>query len=110
MTMFAGETNSDDRYDFFKTVQAQRMPMKNIKPTVTAVGGGVTPLNLASIYKDLGKDLIIGVGGAIQGHPGGAACGAKAAMSAVNAAVKGISLDEAAASCVHLKAAIDCWR
>lgn len=110
MTMFAGETNAEDRYDFFKTVQAQRMPLGNIKPSVTTVGGGITPLNLASIYNDLGKDIILGVGGAIQGHPCGAACGAKATMSAVNAAVNGISLDEAAESCKNLKVALDCWR
>ncbi len=110
MTMFVGENNAADRYDFLKTVQAQRLPLQNIGPVVTTVGGGVTPLNLASIYHDLGKDAILGVGGAIQGHPGGAACGAKATMSAVKAAVAGISLDEAAESCEHLQAAIDCWR
>lgn len=110
MTMFVGDANAADRYDFLKTVQAQRMPLKNIRPVVTTVGGGVTPLNLASIYRDLGQDSILGVGGAIQGHPGGATCGAKATMTAVKAAVGGISLEEAAQSCEHLKAAIDCWR
>jgi 2,3-diketo-5-methylthiopentyl-1-phosphate enolase len=110
MTMFVGGTNAEDRYDFFKTVQAQRMPLGHIKPSVTTVGGGVTPLNLGSVINDLGNDLILGVGGAIQGHPGGAACGAKATMSAVNAAAAGVSIDEAAKQCEHLQVAIDTWR
>ena len=110
MTMFVGGDNADDRYDFFKTVQAQRMPLGHIRPSVTTVGGGVTPLNLGSVYNDLGKDVILGVGGAIQGHPGGAACGAQATMSAVHAAVAGISIDEAAKSCEQLQVAIDSWR
>jgi 2,3-diketo-5-methylthiopentyl-1-phosphate enolase len=110
MTMFVGGTNAEDRYDFFKTVQAQRMPLGHIKPSVTTVGGGVTPLNLGSVINDLGNDLILGVGGAIQGHPGGAACGAKATMSAVHAAITGVSIDEAAKQCEHLQVAIDSWR
>lgn len=109
MTMFVGQNNNEDRYDFFKTVQCQQMPIGNIKPVVTTIGGGITPLNLAGIYNDLGKDIILGVGGAVQGHPGGASGGGKAVMSAVNAAVKGISLEEAAKNCEHLKAALECW-
>ncbi|KUO71643.1 MAG: hypothetical protein APF77_09335 [Clostridia bacterium BRH_c25] len=109
MTMFVGENNADDRYDFFKTIQSQRMAIGEIKPVVTAVGGGITPLNLAGIYDDIGKDIILGVGGAVQGHPNGAACGAKATMSAVKAAVEGIPIEQAAKECEHLKAAVDCW-
>ena len=75
MTMFEDGTDAEARYDFIKTVQAQRMPMGAIKPVVTTVGEDNT-LHLSGIYNDLGPDVIIGIGGAIQGHPGGTTSGA----------------------------------
>ncbi len=69
MTMHPAHSNPTARFDFYKTIQAQRLPLGKINPVVSAVGGGVTPINQAVIQKDLGNDIIIGVGGAIQGHP-----------------------------------------
>lgn len=110
MTMFSDGRDAELKYDFIKTVQAQRMPMGHIKPVVTTVGGGITPLHLPGIFEDLGPDVIVGIGGAIQGHPGGTTSGARAVMCAVDAVSKGISLDDAAQNCADLKTAIDCWR
>ena len=109
MTMFEDGTDAEARYDFIKTVQAQRMPMGAIKPVVTTVGGGITPLHLSGIYNDLGPDVIIGIGGAIQGHPGGTTSGANAVMKAIDAVSEGIPLTEAAKACEDLKIAIDAW-
>jgi 2,3-diketo-5-methylthiopentyl-1-phosphate enolase len=39
------------------------------------------------IVDELGVDAIIGVGGAIQGHPEGPAAGARAVREAIDAAV-----------------------
>jgi 2,3-diketo-5-methylthiopentyl-1-phosphate enolase len=96
--------------EYLQTVQAHRLPLAHIKPVCTAVGGGITPINAAAICRDLGPDTILGVGGAIQGHPDGAAAGAKAMLRAVEAAVAGVSLQDAANQCPELQKVVEIWR
>lgn len=96
--------------EYLQTVQAHRLPLGKIRPVCTAVGGGITPLNAAAICKDLGPDTILGVGGAVQGHPDGAAAGAKAMLRSVEAAMKGVPLEEAAVQCPELRKALEIWR
>lgn len=96
-------------YDFRRTVQAQRLPMEGIRPLVTAVGGGITPVSQQRYQEELGGDTIIGIGGAVQGHPMGTTAGAQAAMAAVAATAQGIPLCEAAADCEPLARAIELW-
>ena len=109
MTMAPPPDNPRALYDFRRTVQAQRLPMGNIAPLVTTVGGGVTPISQACMQRELGQDTIIGIGGAIQGHPMGATAGAQAAMAAVKATAAGVSLRQAAAGCEPLAAAMEQW-
>ena len=92
---------------FHQTVQMQRLPIGRLAPTVTAVGGGITPANQAWIGSTLGNDVIIGIGGAIQGHPSGATAGAKAAMCAVAATAAAIELETAATDCPELREALN---
>ncbi|MGE5614844.1 MAG: RuBisCO large subunit C-terminal-like domain-containing protein [Bacillota bacterium] len=110
MTMYPPRNNPKAMYEFYRTVQSQKLPLGNIKKVVTAVGGGVTPVNQAVLQKDLGNDIIIGVGGAIQGHPMGTTAGAKAVMAAVKATSEGISLEDAAAGCEELQVALKTWQ
>jgi len=110
MTMYPGTPESRGYLEFLKTVQKQKLKLGEIKPILTVVGGGVTPLNLSNIVKEIGVDVVLGVGGAIQGHPMGAREGAKAVMAAVDAAASGVSVEEKAASCPALKAALDAWK
>jgi len=49
------------------------------------------------------------VGGAIQGHPGGAAAGGRAMRQAIDAAVEGVPLAEKAREHPELQAALDLW-
>lgn len=109
MTMVPDRRSPEALLDFHKTVQAQGLPMGPIAPLVTAVGGGVTPANQKLIQEQLGKDFIIGIGGAIQGHPLGTAVGAQAAMAAVSATARGLALEEAAQSCEGLRVALERW-
>jgi 2,3-diketo-5-methylthiopentyl-1-phosphate enolase len=51
------------------------------------IGGGVTADMVRPIVAEFGRDLILAAGGAIQGHPGGAAVGARAMLDAIEAAV-----------------------
>ena len=109
MTMCPNWSDREAVLRFRQTVQAQRLPIPGLAPVVTTVGGGVTPINQALIQQQLGADTIIGIGGAIQGHPMGAAAGAQAAMAAVEATARGISLEEAAESCPPLRRAVELW-
>lgn len=104
MTMYPGAPGSRGYLEFLKTVQQQKLPLGHIKQIFTVVGGGVTPLNLAAVIRELGSNVILGVGGAIQGHPMGARNGAIATMAAVNAAHAGTALEEAAKDCPPLAA------
>jgi len=58
---------------------------------------------------DLGNDIILASGGAVQGHPKGAAAGAKAMRQAIDAVVDGIPMEEAANKNEELKCALDLW-
>ena len=106
MTMYPGAPGSRGYLEFLKTVQKQKLPLGQIKPIFTVVGGGVTPLNLSAVIRELGRDVVLGVGGAIQGHPMGARNGAMATMAAVNAAHAGVPLQEAAKDCPPLAAVL----
>lgn len=100
---------SDTTYEFYKTVQTQRMPLGGIRPVVTTVGGGITPVSAERFTKELGSDIILGVGGAVQGHPDGASAGASAIIAAVEATSKGVPLYEAAQNNAYLKTALECF-
>jgi len=73
---------------------SQRLPLYSIKKTMPVVGGSITPLTAEKIINDLGKDVMLAVGGSIIGHPLGATAGAKAMMEAIEYIKKDIALDE----------------
>ena len=58
-----------------------------LRPTTPMVGGGLTAEHVPAIVDAAGVDVLIGVGGAIQGHPDGTAAGGRAVMAAVDAAM-----------------------
>jgi len=68
---------------------------------------GITPLNAAAICRIWARHYSRRRG-AIQGHPDGAAAGAKAMLRAVEAAVKGVALEEAAAQCPNYRRRLRC--
>jgi 2,3-diketo-5-methylthiopentyl-1-phosphate enolase len=88
---------------------AHRMELQNIKPVWPMPGGGVHTGMVGALTAELGYDYILGVGGAVHGHPLGAISGAKAMRQAVDATVAGIPLRQAAESHEELKVAIDSW-
>ena len=59
--------------------------------------------------KNLGLDCVLGVGGAIHGHPMGGVAGAKAMRQAMEAALTDIPLEEYAKMHKELRVAIDKW-
>ncbi len=61
------------------------------------------------LFDDLGIDFAVGAGGAVHGHPMGATAGARAIRHAIDAAVRGEPLAEAAARHPELAAALARW-
>jgi len=58
---------------------------------------------------DIGLDVMLGVGGAIQGHPDGAAAGGRALQQAIAAAVEGMPVAEKAQEHPELQKALERW-
>ncbi|MGM0819201.1 MAG: RuBisCO large subunit C-terminal-like domain-containing protein, partial [Actinomycetota bacterium] len=80
-----------------------------IAPTMPVIGGGVHPGVVPLYLRELGPDIVLGAGGAVQGHPGGAAAGVRAMRQAIDAAVAGRDLDEAAGEHPELASALQRW-
>jgi 2,3-diketo-5-methylthiopentyl-1-phosphate enolase len=81
----------------------------HIKPSFPMPGGGVMPAVVPAIIQGLGKDCILGAGGAIHGHPMGPVAGGKAMRQAIEATLEGISLEEAGKQHPELQSAIEAW-
>lgn len=95
------------RQQYFKTYQQLVLPYYDIKPTMPICGGGVHPGMVPQFTKDFGLDIMLAAGGAVQGHPLGAAAGAKAMVLAAEAMSEGISLEEKAEQHEELRVALD---
>jgi 2,3-diketo-5-methylthiopentyl-1-phosphate enolase len=61
------------------------------------------------IVGELGRDIVLSSGGAIQGHPDGAAAGGRAMRQAVDAAIAGVAVEVAASEHPELAAALARW-
>jgi 2,3-diketo-5-methylthiopentyl-1-phosphate enolase len=72
---------------FRATVDGMRQPWGDVRASMPVVGGGLTAATVAAIVDAAGTDVIIGVGGAIQGHPEGPAVGARVVLAAIDDAV-----------------------
>ena len=94
---------------YLSTVQQLTLPFYYLKPVFPAVGGGVHPGMVEKYIGDLGNDIILASGGAVQGHPGGAAAGARAMKQAIDAVTEGIKMEDAANCHEELKCALDLW-
>jgi len=84
-------------------------PLYNLKPTWPMASGGITPSMVAKVMQDLGNDIVIGSGGGIHAHPQGPVAGGKAFRQAIDATLKGISLEEYAKTHKELAVSIQQW-
>jgi 2,3-diketo-5-methylthiopentyl-1-phosphate enolase len=62
-----------------------------LKPVMPMLAGGVTADHIAPLIARAGMDVMLGIGGAIQGHPAGATAGALAMRAAIDAALAEVS-------------------
>jgi 2,3-diketo-5-methylthiopentyl-1-phosphate enolase len=74
-----------------------------------SVGGGIHPHTAARIIEDIGFDVMLAVGGAIQGHPDGPAAGGRAMRLAIDATVAGVPLADKGKDNPELARALDLW-
>lgn len=107
-TPYGGYPIKKTRY--LKTVAALTLPFYDKKPVVPSCGGGVNPGVVHRLMKDLGNDIILAPGGAIQGHPMGAAAGIHAMYDAIDAEMNGKSLEQAVSESKELQAGEYMWK
>ena len=93
----------------------QRTPMSlgqdwdGIKPVFATCSGGLHPGLVPKMMQAVGSDIIIQAGGGIWGHPDGGRAGAMALRQAIDAALKGERLEDAARDKIELRRAIETW-
>lgn len=88
---------------------ALTMEMAGLKPVLPVASGGLYPGLVPALVKFFGKDFMIQAGGGIHGHPDGTIAGAIAMRQAVDAAMRGVSLDAYSRKHKELKAALETW-
>ncbi len=81
-------------------------PLYHLRPTFPMPSGGITPSMVPEVVGDLGKDIVIGTGGGIHAHPMGPRAGARAFRLAVEAVMRGMSLQEMAKEHEELRVAL----
>jgi 2,3-diketo-5-methylthiopentyl-1-phosphate enolase len=80
-----------------------------LKQVLPAPSAGVHPGLVPTLIRDLGMDFIVNAGGGIHGHPEGPTAGGRAFVAAIEAAVAGKPLREAAKDSPELQKAIEKW-
>lgn len=89
--------------------RALKTPEVNLKPVLPVASGGLYPALVPALIKFFGKDFVIQAGGGIHGHKDGTVAGAKAMRQAVEATLKGLTLEEFAKTHRELKRALETW-
>ncbi len=106
-TPYGGYPLRKDKY--LRTAHELSLPLLSIKATMPSCGGGVIPGIVDQYIHDLGTDIILAPGGAIQGHPMGATSGARAFRQMIDANMEGKSIEEATKEHEELRVAIENW-
>ncbi|KKN47039.1 hypothetical protein LCGC14_0666870 [marine sediment metagenome] len=81
----------------------------DIKPILPVASGGLNPLQIPTLIKILGNDMIYQFGGGCHGHPNGTEAGAKAIRQATNAVLQGHKLKDFSKNHSELAIAIETW-
>lgn len=99
---------SDSKEDLTRVMSILR-GKNQYNATVPSLSCGSHPGLVNSTVQNFGNDVMMNVGGAIQGHPMGTTAGAKAMRQAMDCMQKGENIYEYMKSKPELKAAIDKW-
>jgi 2,3-diketo-5-methylthiopentyl-1-phosphate enolase len=97
------------RDKYLRIAVALQKPACDKERTWPIAGGAIKPGNLPQLFKDLGRDFIVGAGGAIYAHPNGPTAGARAFRQGIDLMMTHGKLDESVGEYPELKVAIDQW-
>lgn len=95
---------------YINTAKNLSFPLYHVKPTFPMASGGLTPAMVPQAVQDLGPHIVIGTGAGIHAHPMGPTAGARAFRQAIDATMKGHSLEEAAQEHQELQVALEAWQ
>ena len=101
---------SETKPEVLQNIDACKMSLNGLKQVMPVASGGLHPRLVPALLETFGKDVVIQAGGGIHGHPDGTKTGALAMRHAVDAALKGVSLEEYAKSHVELATALEKWK
>ena len=93
---------------YLQMVHGLRSPFFGKPGVWPIVGGAIKQSHIPSLFKALGRDFIIGAGGAIHAHPMGATAGAKAFRQGMELMMTHGTLDGGTIG-KELQAAMDLW-
>jgi 2,3-diketo-5-methylthiopentyl-1-phosphate enolase len=97
------------RDKYLRIAVALQKPAGDKERTWPIAGGAIKPGNLSQLFKDLGRDFIVGAGGAIYAHPMGPRSGARAFRQGIDLMMTHGKLDESVKDYPELKVALDQW-
>jgi ribulose-bisphosphate carboxylase large chain len=100
---------SETKAEVVENIDACKMDLNGLKQVMPVASGGLHPRLVPALLETFGNDVVIQAGGGIHGHPEGTKTGALAMRHAVDAALKGISLEEYAKTHVELWRALETW-
>ena len=80
-----------------------------LKTVFPVASGGIHPGIVPVNVRELGVDVVIQAGGGIHGHPWGTKAGAAAMRQAIEAVMRGVTLEEYAKTHEELRAALEKW-
>ena len=101
---------SETKAEVLENIEACKAEMGGLKPVLPVASGGLHPRLVPALMETFGNDFVIQAGGGIHGHPDGTGAGAKAMRQAVDATLKGSTLEEYAKTHKELKAALEQWK
>ena len=97
------------RSKHLRLAHSMTAPFHHVRRTVPTPGGGLHAGMAALLLDDLGIDHALGAGGAVHGHPMGVTAGVRALRQAMDAALRGEPLADAAAAHPELAVAVETW-
>ncbi len=101
---------SETKPEVLENIDACKMDMHGMKKVMPVASGGLHPRLVPALLETFGNDVVIQAGGGIHGHPEGTKTGALAMRHAVDAVLKGVSLEEYAKTHVELQGALETWK
>jgi ribulose-bisphosphate carboxylase large chain len=101
---------SETRDEVAENRDALKTELAGLKKVLPVASGGLYPGLVPALMKFFGNDFVIQAGGGIHGHTDGTVAGATAMRQAVDATLKGISLQEYAKTHKELSVALELWK